>query len=201
MTGCKDLRWLCTELDKLFETDDVCIEDVEAAMKAYDPCKNKDWQKYVFYNPCKYTRNLVDGENGKYNLMLLGWSEGQGSSIHDHRGSHCIMKVVHGTVTESLFDWPDESLDHQVMEPRKENRYQTNSVAYIHDKIGLHRVSNPSHSQPAVSLHLYCPPINECSLFDQTSGRRRYSGKIAFYSKQGQRNHPGASATSCTHKA
>lgn len=41
----------------------------------------------------RYTRNLVDTGNGKYNLMIVCWSEGQGSGIHDHPNSHCIMKV------------------------------------------------------------------------------------------------------------
>ncbi|KAJ1953137.1 hypothetical protein GGI12_006078, partial [Dipsacomyces acuminosporus] len=46
----------------------------------------------------------------------------------------------------------------------------TNSVAYMHDKIGLHRIGNPSTAAKAVSLHLYSPPYNMCKTFDQTTG-------------------------------
>ena len=43
---------------------------------------------------CRYTRNLVDRGNGRYNLIVLCWDSGQGSSIHDHGDSHCFMKVL-----------------------------------------------------------------------------------------------------------
>lgn len=29
------------------------------------------------------------------------------SPIHDHAGSHCVMKILDGELKESLFDWPD----------------------------------------------------------------------------------------------
>lgn len=45
-----------------------------------------------------------------------------------------------------------------------------NSVAYINDSIGLHRVENRDEHRFAVSLHLYCPPFNQCQTFDETTG-------------------------------
>ncbi|VDQ07485.1 unnamed protein product [Trichobilharzia regenti] len=45
---------------------------------------------YIFI----YTRNLVDEGNGKYNLLLLCWSGGQKTGIHDHAGSHCFVKAI-----------------------------------------------------------------------------------------------------------
>lgn len=53
------------------------------------------------------------------------------------------------------------------------------------DKIGLHRISNQSHTIPAVSLHLYSPPYEECHSFDELSGAARASGKMTFYSRGG----------------
>ena len=41
----------------------------------------------------RYTRNLVDEGNGKFNLMLLCWGEGHSSAVHDHSDAHCFMKV------------------------------------------------------------------------------------------------------------
>jgi len=37
-----------------------------------------DWKKYANFDPYKYTRNLVDDGNGKFNLLVLAWGEGQG---------------------------------------------------------------------------------------------------------------------------
>lgn len=40
-----------------------------------------------------YTRNLVDRGNGEYNLLVLCWPPGASSSIHDHPGAHCIVRL------------------------------------------------------------------------------------------------------------
>jgi cysteine dioxygenase len=59
----------------------------------------------------------VDDGNGKFNLMLLAWNNGQtrywnlvilliASSIHDHAGAHCFMKVLGGNVDQDLYDVP-----------------------------------------------------------------------------------------------
>lgn len=77
----------------------------------------------------RYTRNLVDDGNGKFNLMILCWGEGHGSAIHDHANSHCFMKMLHGSLQEVRFAWPDKE-----EEPPKElcrNQLNLNDVCYI----------------------------------------------------------------------
>lgn len=56
----------------------------------------------------RYTRNLVDAGNDRFNLMILCWNEGQSSAIHDHADSHCFMKVLKGGLTEVKYSWPQE---------------------------------------------------------------------------------------------
>ena len=46
-----------------------------------------DWKKYVNFDPYKYTRNLVDDGNGKFNLIVLCWSEGQARCAGMQRGA------------------------------------------------------------------------------------------------------------------
>ena len=41
---------------------------------------------------------------------------------------------------------------------------QPDDVSYMSDELGLHRVENTSHSNPAVSLHLYSPPFKSCQV-------------------------------------
>lgn len=62
----------------------------------------------------RYTRNLVDAGNGKFNLMIVCWGEGHGSAIHDHAGTHCFMKMLQGELREIRYDWPtvvDDQID------------------------------------------------------------------------------------------
>jgi Cysteine dioxygenase type I len=49
------------------------------------------------FSASRYTRNLVDEGNGKFNLIVLCWGEGHGSAIHDHADAHCFMKVSQHT--------------------------------------------------------------------------------------------------------
>ena len=53
------------------------------------------------------------------------------------------------------------------------------------DSIGLHRIENPSHTDPAVSLHLYCPPITTCHTYEERTGHA-HTCSVSFYSKNGQ---------------
>lgn len=78
------------------------------------------------------------------------------SPIHDHAGSHCVMKILDGELQETLFDWPKSSADEQEVAvvditegsaplPSSHNElngqplaisrdtvYQPNQVTYVH---------------------------------------------------------------------
>ncbi|KAI7892107.1 RmlC-like cupin domain-containing protein [Mucor mucedo] len=169
-----------------------------------------DWNKYTLFDHSRaYTRNLVDDGNGKFNLMILAWSKGQQSPIHDHSGSHCVMKILDGELQETQYHWPSSadtdsvetvgditdasasssSTTHQGKPLAVSNNtvYHPNQVTYVHDNIGLHRISNPSQHTGAVSLHLYTPPYKMCKTFEEKTGRARSSGICSFYSVGGNR--------------
>ena len=65
-------------------------------------------------------------------------------------------------------------------------RITRNSYILSTDSLGLHRVENFSHTDPAVSLHLYCPPFDTCHMFDQRTGKKTQC-KITFWSKFGEK--------------
>lgn len=77
----------------------------------------------------------MDGGNGKYNLMILCWGEGMGSSIHDHANSHCFVKVLDGKLKETLFEWPEE--EGSPMTVKRVNVYEENGVTYMSGKYAL----------------------------------------------------------------
>jgi len=95
-----------------------------------------EWRKYALNDNSRcYTRNLVDKGNGKANLLILVWNPGRGSLIHDHSNAHCIMKVLQGSLKETLYSWPDQTLvQHGESSPptvKKETMYHENEVTYI----------------------------------------------------------------------
>ncbi|XP_061180546.1 cysteine dioxygenase type 1-like [Saccostrea echinata] len=191
----QNLDELIKELHKVFASDHVNVEYVTQLMASYKS-NPKDWKKFAIFDLHRYTRNLVDTGNGKFNLMVLCWNTSQGSSIHDHANAHCFMKVLDGHAQEELFEWPSESEDMVSMTPKGKNLYKRNEVAYISDEIGLHRVENPSHSDTAVTLHLYSPPFSECQSFDERTGNAN-KVQVTFWSQYGKRTPCAKLPSSC----
>ncbi|XP_005992119.1 cysteine dioxygenase type 1 [Latimeria chalumnae] len=180
----QSLEDLVQTLYQIFVSDKVNVEEVQTLMESYQS-NPQEWVKYAKFDQYRYTRNLVSEGNGKFNLLILCWGEGHGSSIHDHTDSHCFLKILQGNLTETLFEWPGRKMNSEMM--KKSERVMTeNQCTYINDSIGLHRVENTSHTEPAVSLHLYSPPFDTCYAFDQRTGHKN-KVKMTFWSKYGDR--------------
>lgn len=188
------LTELIDELRRVFADDHVDVDYVRALMRSYKS-NPADWKRFAVFDRHKYTRNLVDEGNGKYNLLLLCWNESQGSSVHDHADAHCFMKMLHGELNETQFAWPSDVNDvNEEQDPKDGDSLveigttviEENDVAYINDSIGLHRVENRSHTETAISLHLYCPPFDNCHMFDQRTGKRTKC-TVTFWTKYGNR--------------
>ncbi|GJQ81082.1 hypothetical protein Trydic_g21887 [Trypoxylus dichotomus] len=179
------LEELIEKLRMVFESDSVNIEYVYALMTSYKS-KPSDWKKFAKFDRYRYTRNLVDSGNGKYNLMVLCWGEGHGSAIHDHANSHCFMKMLQGSLREVRFAWPES--ENEEMKEIGSKELALNSVCYINDSIGLHRVENVSNVEGAVSLHLYSPPYDKCTVFNQNTGQKS-NAHVTFWSVHGERRN------------
>lgn len=110
------------------------------------------------------------------------------SPIHDHAGSHCLMKVLQGNLREDRFEWPDQQCptSASAMEPTGHTGISLGQVAYIHDQIGLHKIANPDAHTFSASLHLYSPPFSTCHTFDPATAKKRASGQCLFYSHAGR---------------
>lgn len=111
------------------------------------------WDEY------RYTRNVIV-ETEKYTLILMCWSEGSATTIHDHTGSECILKCVQGHVRETRYKWPERR--RTKLEVIGASDARDGDVSAINDELGLHRMENISDSEKAMTLHFYYPPISHC---------------------------------------
>ncbi|KCV68268.1 hypothetical protein H696_05190 [Fonticula alba] len=171
------------------------LKRVRRLMQLYTP-KPEDYAPYAHFRDGYYTRNLVDDGNGHFNLIVLAWAEGQGSPVHDHSGSHCFMKVLDGTLEETLYHTPadephgedhdDDDEETAPLETISKTNLGAGSLAYIHDRIGLHKVHNPSNDIPSLSLHLYSPPYTLSHAYNPKTGTRSQPGQMLFHSVGGQ---------------
>ncbi len=128
-----------------------------------------DWRQYVRYSPERYTRNLVF-RCGSYELLLLCWGEGQVSPIHNHMGQSCWMAVLEGELEEVHYrtQCGADGEPSSGLEVGKVCHYSTGGVAYIEDSIALHLVRPKAGT--GVSLHLYAAAIDECRIYDESTG-------------------------------
>jgi len=183
-----EISWeeMIKKLLEVFESDQVNIEEVEEILGAYNT-NAKDWKKYAKFDKFKYTRNLVHEGNGKFNLMLLCWAAGNQSSIHDHSDAHCFVKCLKGDLLETRYHWPKEvSTPEGGLVEKDRTVCRSDDVSYMSDELGLHRVENVSHSETAVSLHLYSPPFQSCQVFDERTGNQ-FKAPMTFWSKFGEK--------------
>lgn len=142
--------------------------------------------KYILFDKSyPYTRNLIATDNENYTLILLCWSAGRESKIHDHPCQGCFVRTISGRIQENTYSMhkdTDEIL------PMAENIYGPGLVSYMHDSIGLHKIGNPHPSEGAISLHLYVPPFKKCKVWSEAGKLSSFEeGRMGYYSEYGIR--------------
>jgi cysteine dioxygenase len=172
----------------------------------------EDWERYALEDPTKnYTRNLVASDGTSYTLLVLVWTPGKSSHVHDHPCDGCWMRVLKGVVRERRYrpshrenliccGGKQEEEDRDDGGPRLEcfqdgiYREEDKTVVFIEDFLGFHKVENPSSTEPAVTLHLYSPPFDRCRVWiDESSASSASESCCARYdSVHGERMCDGS---------
>lgn len=71
--------------------------------------------------------------------LILVWTPGRGSPIHDHANAHCLMKVLKGSLKETLYSWPNENVVNDglasPLRTKKETIYGRDQVTYMSDNV------------------------------------------------------------------
>jgi predicted metal-dependent enzyme (double-stranded beta helix superfamily) len=99
-----------------------------------------------------YTR-IVLCRDESLEIVLICFAAGQTSSVHDHRGSNCVIRVLRGKILEMLFEKGESStlayLMHHCLSP--------GDVSGL-DGEQIHQLSNVDNSG-SVLLNFYSPPF------------------------------------------
>jgi cysteine dioxygenase len=92
--------------------------------------------------------------DGELEIVVVCFADGQTSSVHDHEGSNCVVRVVRGKVLESLFMAAGDGTLHFV----SNHCLQTGDVSAL-DGGQVHQLINLD-SRGSVLLNFYSPPFN-----------------------------------------
>lgn len=128
--------------------------------------KATDWKQFCKWSDKHYQRYLIE-HSDDYELLLLCWSPGQSSSIHDHPNSHCWLTSACGQVKEVQYKRVHvEKGKESLVIKTAETSVHRGQTSYINDNIGLHAVQCDASSERAVTFHLYSPPLRYMKVYD-----------------------------------
>ena len=144
------------------------------------------WNRYAHSDPLKnYSRNLIASDNETFTLLMLVWNPGKASPIHDHPCDGCWVRVCEGKIQETRYEIDAET---DKLEMMSDAVIEDSAPTFINNYIGYHKVGNPSDTQPAVTLHLYCPPVQKCTIWlDPTDASRPSTATMCNYTEYGVR--------------
>ena len=121
------------------------------------------FEKYANWSKDCYTRNCI-ADTEKFELILICWCAGHQTSIHDHGGEECWVKVIEGEFKETLYKQDEMG----ILKLTKTKFSKKNDITYMKDFMGFHRLENSANKR-SMSLHLYAKPIRSCNVFNEVS--------------------------------
>ena len=88
-------------------------------------------------------------------MLVLCWRPGQKTPIHDHNGSHGVVRVHQGLMWETVFAYDEER--GLCYDTGRECPTGTVTGAEVPD---IHQLGNPEVSgQDLITVHIYSPPL------------------------------------------
>lgn len=121
---------------------DLALRDV-TTLEMVAPLVRLDSESYV---------RIVLHRDEVLEAALLCFSAGQTSTIHDHQGSGCVIRMLEGAVLETLFE--DSG---SLYAPLTSRILRSGSISGV-TGWEVHQISNVAHG-PSVLLNYYSPPF------------------------------------------
>ena len=114
----------------------------------------EDLRPYISFKEGNYRRHRIC-RNESVEMLVLCWRPGHKTPIHDHNGSHGVVKVHQGVLWETIFAYDKD----------KGLCYQTGRECQVGEVTGagvpdIHQLGNPEVSgQDLITIHIYAPPL------------------------------------------
>lgn len=121
--------------------------------------------------PGSYTRTCAYRE-GRFEILLLNWTPGAVSPIHDHGGQHCWMYVLDGRLEVEDFVRVDagDVPGYAHVEQSGARVLEAGETDLRSGRFDLHRVAIVGNG-PAVSLHVYAAPLGQYLIYHEAARR------------------------------
>jgi len=104
--------------------------------------------------------------NANFELVIIGWTPGQESKIHNHPDEGCLVFPINGSLNEKRFTTDLDEISNELI--------SYGDISYLKGNDCLHSLHNYSSSESAITLHLYSPPHFSATYFE-TKNEKKFS--------------------------
>jgi hypothetical protein len=127
-----------------------------------------------------YTRTCAYSD-ARFEVLLLDWSAGSVSEIHDHGGRHCWFVVLQGSLRVDDFERVDgcDVPGRAVLAARSSRSLTIGGLDLRSGAYDIHRVAAYGH---AVTLHVYARPLREFLVYDERASSCRLAHAVYDHS-------------------
>ena len=129
-----------------------------------NPIEVDSIEKYLFWSPNFYTRNLIYKDE-RFEMMAICWESGHVSRIHNHCDQRCWMTVPIGRLKGQNFavDAIDESRGYCKLRETDTFELAECLTAKVELEEPIHQILNlTEYNDRAVSIHIYSKPYDHC---------------------------------------
>lgn len=129
-----------------------------------NPIETDSIQKFLFWSPDFYTRNLIYKDD-RFEMMAICWESGQVSRVHNHNDQRCWMTVPIGRLKGQNFavDEIDESRGYCKLRETDAFEMSDCLAAKVELEEPIHQILNLAEfNDRAVSIHIYSKPYDHC---------------------------------------
>lgn len=135
------------------QTQPPSIESIEEWL-AQVKISSLDLEPYLGFKEGNYWRHRVC-RNDMVEMLVICWRPGQRTPIHDHAGSHGVVRVQQGLLWETMFTYDDT----QGLQYLSGRECPTGEITGA-DVPDIHQLGNPDVSgQDLITIHVYAPPL------------------------------------------
>jgi cysteine dioxygenase len=135
------------------QTSPPSLEELKSLLASVE-ILDHELQPYLGFKDGNYWRHRVC-RNAAVEMLVICWHPGQKTPIHDHNGSHGVVRVQQGLMWETNFAFDSEK--GLCYDTGRECPTGTITGAAKPD---IHQLGNPEVSgQDLITIHVYAPPL------------------------------------------
>ncbi|MCY9159281.1 cysteine dioxygenase family protein [Bacillus atrophaeus] len=138
------------------------VKDLATSLKQI-PDASKLSQPYI-KEPDQYAygRNVIY-RNDELEIIVINIPPNKETTVHDHGQSIGCAMVLEGKLLNSIYRSNDDHVE------LSSSYFVREGECLVSSKGLIHKMSNPT-SERMVSLHVYSPPLEDMTVFEEQSG-------------------------------